>query len=157
MDPGFPLRRYLTTNGLVGLAILALAAWSAAQGDRSGAVVLVVGVALASWWSWPNRGPHVDEAEAKAEMGPGDVIVYWRPGCIHCARLAVTSRLARWPADAPRRFRVNVWRDPDAATTVQLLRGGFQTVPTVVDAKGELIEATPSGIRNRRRLGVPRP
>lgn len=156
MDGGF-LRRYLMSNGLVAVAILALAGWSASQGDRAGAVVLVVGVAIAGWWSWPGRGPHVDEAEAEAAMGPDDVIVYWRPGCIHCARLAITSRLTSWPEGSPRRFRVNVWRDPDAATTVRLARGGFETVPTVVDADGALIEATPRGIKARRRLGVPPP
>lgn len=149
------LRRYLITNGVVALAILALAGWSAARGDRAGAVILVVGVAVSAWWGWPNRGPHVSEEAAKAEMGPDDVIVYWRPGCIHCARLAVTSRLSAWPASAPRRFRVNVWRDPDAATTVRLARGGFETVPTVIDADGALIEPTPRGIKARRRIGVP--
>ncbi len=154
MSDGF-LRRHLITNGAVAVAILALAGWSASQGDRAGAVVLVLAVVLSGWWSWPTRGPHVDEAAARAEMGPDDVIVYWRPGCVHCARLAVASRLSSWPQGSPRRFRVNIWRDPDAATTVRLARGGFETVPTVLDADGELIEATPGGIKAQRHLGIP--
>lgn len=156
MRNGF-LRRYLITNGAVAIAVLALAGWSATQGDRLGAAVLVIGVVAATWWSWPNRGPHLDESEARSRMEADDVIVYWRPGCIHCARLALTSRLASWPAGSPRRFLVNVWRDPDAATTVRLARGGFETVPTVIDHDGDLIEATPSGIKALRRLGVPPP
>ena len=148
----FSVRRHLITNGVVALAVVALALWSISRGDLAGGLVVLVGTAVGMWWIWPTRGPHLDEAEAKQTMGPDDVIVYWRPGCMHCARLALTSRLARWPAGSPRRFRVNVWRDPDAATSVQLLRGGFQTVPTVIDADGELIVPTPAGIKRRRRI-----
>lgn len=135
------VRRLTLINGAVAVAFAALAAWSAFNGDTSGAIFLAVGVVVAVWWSWPTRGPHVDEARALASAGPDDVIVYWRPGCMYCTRLSLSSRFTSWPSNS-RRIRVNIWRDPSAANTVRLLRDGFETVPTVVTAQGELIASS---------------
>ena len=132
------LRHYLVTNGVVAIAVALLAGWSGRRGDWAGAAFLTVGLALSVWWAWPLRGPHVDDLEARALAGPGDVIVYWRPGCVHCARLALRSRLTTWPAGTER-YRVNIWRDPAGAARVRSLRGGNETVPTVVTADGGLV------------------
>ncbi len=145
------LRRLMATNGLVALAAVGLGLWALSRGDRSG-VVVIVGVAVALWWAWPTRGPHVDQAEAVSLAGPSDVIIYWRPGCTFCARLSIASRLTRWTENSPRRIHVNIWRDPAAAATVRSVRDGFETVPTVVSGDGRPLEATVEGIQAGRPL-----
>jgi hypothetical protein len=46
---------------------------------------------------------------------------------------------------------VNIWRDPEAAATVRLLRSGFETVPTVTTPAGELVVSTTSAIKAASR------
>ncbi|MFV0258466.1 MAG: hypothetical protein ACK5PP_08475 [Acidimicrobiales bacterium] len=140
------LKAFVLAYGLVGLAVAALAVAAAMNGDRVGAAVLLLSVVTALWWSWPSRGPHVDLREARAMAGPDDLIVYWRPGCTVCSALSVRSRLTSWPAGS-RRIRVNIWRDPEASAAVQSLRDGNETVPTVVDPSGRMIEANPAAMR----------
>ncbi|QIM22026.1 NrdH-redoxin [Phycicoccus sp. HDW14] len=71
----------------------------------------------------PQATPHA-EALAHAEQG---VTVYWRPGCVFCARLRMAVRRerqhARW---------VNIWEDDDARAYVASVNDGNETVPTVV-------------------------
>ncbi|MFV0524675.1 MAG: hypothetical protein ACK5RL_09270 [Acidimicrobiales bacterium] len=148
--PGDDLRRrlkaFILAYGLVGLAVTGLAVAAAINGDRAGATALMLSVATALWWSWPSRGPHVDLRDARSSAGPDDLIVYWRPGCTVCSALSVRSRLTSWPAGS-RRIKVNVWRDPEASAAVQSLRDGNETVPTVVDASGRLIDANPEAMK----------
>lgn len=55
------------------------------------------------------------------------VIVYTRPGCPFCTSLR--AGLKRQGLDFT---EVDIWKDPDAATTVRSLADGNETVPTVV-------------------------
>jgi mycoredoxin len=58
---------------------------------------------------------------------PGGVLVYWRPGCPHCAMLRLGLRGARVPVEW-----VNIWEDSAAAARVRAITGGDETVPIVV-------------------------
>lgn len=60
------------------------------------------------------------------------VTIYWRPGCVFCARLRWALRLRRLAA-----HWVNIARDEDAAAYVRSVAGGNETVPTVlIDGRG---------------------
>ncbi|MBB4854105.1 glutaredoxin-like protein [Mycobacteroides chelonae] len=58
--------------------------------------------------------------------GPGDVVVYWRPGCPYCIKLRAQLRLTRL-----RYSEVNIWESPEAAAYVRSVADGNETVPTV--------------------------
>ena len=67
------------------------------------------------------------EVAARLTAPDGGVVVFWRPGCPFCQRLAVslrtTSTKATW---------VDIWADDDARAYVRSVNGGDETVPTVV-------------------------
>ncbi len=77
---------------------------------------------------------------------PGEVVVYWRPGCPWCALLRRRLRRAGLAAR-----EVNIWEDPAAAARVRSITGGDETVPTVV--VGDLAMVNPSLGDIRRALG----
>jgi glutaredoxin len=56
----------------------------------------------------------------------GEVVVYWRPGCVYCMKLRF-----RLIGSGLRHRRVNIWRDPEAAAYVRSVADGNETVPTV--------------------------
>lgn len=102
-------------------------------------LVLLACATAAVWWSPLRRGRHVAHAEAAAR---GGVTVYWKPGCLACARLrwnlpTGVCDVVSW---------VNIWRDDDAAAFVAGLNDGNELTPTVVvdgvrvDADATLIE-----------------
>lgn len=62
----------------------------------------------------------------------GQVIIYWRPGCVHCARLRL-----RLGGLATRANWVDIWEDQEAAAFVRDVNGGAETVPTVILSDGE--------------------
>ena len=69
-------------------------------------------------------------------------VIYWRPGCLYCARL-------RWGL---RRMKVateelSIWNDPAAAAFVRSVNGGNETVPTVVVAGVTLVNPTPRQVQ----------
>ena len=133
--------RTVRLYGLIVVAVGGLSAWSITRGDLTGGIGTLAVLTIALWWGWPGRGPHLDEEAARRQAEPGDLIVYWRPGCTYCTLLSLQLRLTRFPAGT-RRLRVNIWRDPHAAATVRLLRSGFETVPTVTTPDGELVESS---------------
>ncbi len=126
--------------GLIAVAI------NYSQGDVAVAttllVVLVPLLAALLWWTRPSRGrPHISHAAAQAAAGDGDVIVYWRPGCIFCDRLKLGLRRVRDDVSW-----VNILRDAEGAAFVAARNAGNEVVPTVVTGAGETIEPTPSAV-----------
>ncbi len=116
------------------------------QGDLVFANVLLALTAVPVVWltflSRSRSGPHTSHLVAQGSAGANDVIVYWRPGCIHCDRLRVGLGSARdevtW---------VNIFAEAEAGEFVAGYHGGNQTVPTAVTGSGELLAATPGAIR----------
>ena len=113
---------------VVAVLVLLVAGLPALTGDLTSLVVAVSGLVIA-WWISPlngRRGPRHRDVLA-AEDGEHAVIIYWRPGCIHCLRLrgALGSAAAKasW---------VSIWADPEAAAYVRSVNDGNETVPTVV-------------------------
>lgn len=142
---GMDYRQWIGYSALMaGLIVVVI---NYRQGDVALAsillAVLVMLGGLLFWWTRPGRGGlHVSHAEARVAAGDGDVIVYWRPGCIFCDRLKLglgdTLEEVSW---------VNIALDPDGAEFVASRHGGNENVPTAVTGAGELIEATPAAIR----------
>lgn len=97
--------------------------------DWTGAVGYgALGLALA-WWLSPLQGGrtvrHEDVVSRPAEKR--QVVIYWRPGCVFCARLR--GRLGR---SGRRATWVNIWQDEAGAAYVRSVNDGNETVPTVV-------------------------
>lgn len=98
-------------------------------GDVTGAVGYgALGLAIA-WWLSPRQGGRSarhEEVMSRAEADR-EVVVYWRPGCVFCARLrgrlGRAGRKATW---------VNIWQDEAGAAYVRSVNDGDETVPTVV-------------------------
>lgn len=76
----------------------------------------------------PRRLPRSTYEEATRAAEEGRVVVYHRPGCVFCARLA--AALGR--AGRNRAVWVDIWADPRAAAYVRSVNDGNETVPTVV-------------------------
>lgn len=105
------------------------AAWSIGSSGQwlFGALVGAAGIAF-TWALSPWRGgraTHASVAALPQEQRP--VVVYWRPGCVYCARLR--GALARL---RPQPHWVNIWKDAEAAAFVRSHNNGNETVPTVV-------------------------
>lgn len=66
--------------------------------------------------------------------GPGDVVLYWRPGCGFCHMLR--RELDRAGVE---RTDINIWDDREAAAVVRSHARGSETVPTVVIGKLGLV------------------
>lgn len=98
-------------------------------GDLLGALGYgALGLALV-WWLSPwqgGRSARHEDVVARPEAGRG-VVIYWRPGCVFCARLrgrlGRAGRKATW---------VNIWQDEAGAAYVRSVNDGDETVPTVV-------------------------
>ncbi|GAB3383595.1 glutaredoxin domain-containing protein [Amycolatopsis echigonensis] len=79
-----------------------------------------------------------------------EVVVYWRPGCVFCARLR--RQLDR--AGVPYR-PVNIWEDPAAAETVRSIARGDETVPTVVVGGQGLVNPSVRQVQAAMREAMP--
>lgn len=64
---------------------------------------------------------------------PGEVVLYWRPGCLFCVALR-----ARLSFSGLRYRRVNIAGDPAAAAFVRSVADGNETVPTA-DVAGRVL------------------
>ncbi|MCP5032403.1 MAG: hypothetical protein GY939_11405 [Actinomycetia bacterium] len=138
-------RQWIGASGVMaGLVVVVI---NYTQGDVVFATILLVLVGLLFgllvWWTRPSRGgPHISHAAAQAAAGDGDVILYWRPGCIYCDRLKLGLGSARHDVSW-----VNILKDSEAAEFVTTYRDGNETVPTAVTGAGEMIDATPAAIK----------
>ena len=112
----------LAATAVVVLEAVVTSDWTGAVGYGA------LGLALA-WWLSPLQGGrtarHEDVVSRPAEKR--QVVVYWRPGCVFCARLrgrlGRSGRKATW---------VNIWQDEAGAAYVRSVNDGNETVPTVV-------------------------
>ncbi len=86
----------------------------------------------------PNDADH--DHEDDHEDDHGEVVVYWRPGCMFCSSL----RRALSKAGLPTRD-VNIWDEPDGAEVVRQAAGGNETVPTVA-VGGQLLVNPPAQV-----------
>src|SRR5690606_36830570 len=82
-----------------------------------------------AWWLSPLQGGRSVRHEEVAARPAGEqqVVVYWRPGCVFCARLR--GRLGRAGRQA---MWVNIWQDEAGAAYVRSVNDVYETVPTVV-------------------------
>jgi mycoredoxin len=106
-----------------------LVADAVSDGDLSRVVGYgALGLGLA-WWLSPLQGGRSAGHEQVMSRGETDrdVVIYWRPGCVFCARLrgrlGRAGRKATW---------VNIWQDEAGAAYVRRVNDGDETVPTVV-------------------------
>ncbi|HET7305407.1 MAG TPA: glutaredoxin domain-containing protein [Segeticoccus sp.] len=130
--------------------VLAATAYAATSFGRQGqwgllALVAVAGLPLA-WWTSPWRGSPSATHREVLDRPERDrrVVVYWRPGCVYCARLRSllghTRGRATW---------VNIWQDAEAAAFVRSVNGGNETVPTVVLDGVPVTNPDPRHVRGR--------
>jgi hypothetical protein len=140
-------------GGSVFLTGLVVVVVNYIQGDVAFATILLVLLGLLAgllvWWTRPSRGgAHLSHAAAQAAAGDGDVIVYWRPGCLFCDRLRLGLGSARHDVSW-----VNILNDPEAAEFVATYRDGNEAVPIAVTGAGEMIDATPAAIKVQLGMG----
>jgi len=138
--------RWLWLPMLAGAAVLVVE--DVREGSLFGAVVYgALGLAV-SWWLSPWQGGrsvrHTDVERWPASERP--VVIYWRPGCVYCARLRGrlrrTGRRAVW---------VNIWQDEEAAAFVRSVNDGNETVPTVVIDDHTITNPRPQLVLDRLR------
>ena len=92
------------------------------------ALTLRVDLNDARWWSFSRRsgitGARSGFSGVTIDKVP--ITVFWRPGCVSCARLR--SGLL---AAGVQTHEVNIWQDEKAAEAVRSVAHGNETVPTV--------------------------
>ncbi len=112
---------------------------------------IIVGIAAIAYlvvsWLVRRERPSVRHRDALDAVGPDDLIIYWRPGCIYCDRLMFALRNVSddlvW---------VDVSEDREAAAYVSSLNDGNVLVPTVVTPAGDVLAPDASAIRSRLRV-----
>ena len=118
--------RWLPTVLLLPAAAILL--WIGYTGDVSSLLLGLFALVLA-WWFAPRHGSDATHATVTAEPLEHPVVIYWRPGCLYCARLRAAlgrrGRAAAW---------VNIWADNEGAAFVRSVNDGDETVPTVLIA-----------------------
>lgn len=119
------MQRYLW---LVLLAAGLYLSWSLRHDAFTAALVFLL-VVVGAWWLSP-FAYGISRKHRDVTNLPDDerrVIVYWRPGCVFCARLR-----GGLGSDASRVHWINIWQDAEAAEYVRSVNDGNETVPTVV-------------------------
>lgn len=104
-------------------------------------VLWTLSARVSPWWSG-RSATFADVANRNGRHGEG-VVVYWRPGCPHCARL----RRRLGPAGKGATW-VNIWRDPEAAAYVRKVNKGDELVPTVIINRRALPNPNPTIVLN---------
>ena len=128
-------------------ATAAVVAEAVLTSDWTGAVGYgALGLALA-WWLSPLQGERSARHEDVLALPPEqrEVVVYWRPGCVFCARLRgrLGRRLGR------KAVWVNIWQDEAGAAYVRSVNDGNETVPTVVIDGEPMTNPDPQLVRDR--------
>jgi glutaredoxin-like protein len=83
--------------------------------------------------------PNVDEQQTTR------IILYWRPGCGFCVRLARALDVMEIEPELH-----NIWEEPDAAAFVRSVNRGNELVPTLV--VGDQVLSNPSADQVRNAL-----
>ncbi len=78
------------------------------------------------------------------------LLIYWRPGCLYCARLRWGLRRRRVAVE-----ELNIWSNPVAAAFVRSVNGGNETVPTVVVAGVTLLNPSPRQVKRELERRFP--
>jgi mycoredoxin len=107
---------------------------------------------------WPGVGRAGNEpltSRVAVTMAPSNhveqITVYWRPGCMYCARLRRGLRRAGLVTT-----EVNIWSDPTAAGLVRRVANGNETVPTVVVGGTSLVNPSTAEVLDPAvRAGIP--
>lgn len=139
--------RWWNSIAFVAVGVVLGALLALAERPQTAALVLA-SLVIAAWLVAPVRTSEpVHHWEAQERLvRDGRVIVYWRPGCLFCARLRLRlgplARRATW---------VDIWADPEAAAFVRDLNGGAEVVPTVILTDGEA-RTNPDPARVRAEL-----
>lgn len=89
----------------------------------------------------PALGAPALDAPALGESERPTVRVYWRPGCLFCARLRRGLRVAGMKAT-----EINIWESPSAAAIVRQVTGGDETVPTVIVGDRALVNPSVAAV-----------
>lgn len=120
---------------MVALALVTGSFLLLVEQERVAAALLVVAL-LVAWIVAPvRRSEEIKHWEAQERLvQEGRVIVYWRPGCLACARLRLRLRGLK-----QRATWVDIWTDPAAAAFVRDINGGAETVPTVIFGDGHAV------------------
>lgn len=130
------------------LLVLGATALLVGQAIAGGQVVFAVaygalGLAIAYWLSpWQGGRSRTHAEVLRAPEAERRVVIYWRPGCVFCARLR--GRLGRLRGRAT---WVNIWQDPEAAAFVASVNDGNQIVPTAVIDGVPLTNPDPERVR----------
>lgn len=125
--------QWWNTAALAGAGVL-LSAAAVVMGFKLLGVAIVLVCAGLAWYAAPRRGAQPPRHwQAQEELvREGRPIVYWRPGCVHCAMLRLglggLAERATW---------VDIWSDPEGAAFVRDVNGGAEIVPTVILPDGE--------------------
>lgn len=133
---------------LLVLGATALLVGQAVASDQIRFAVIygAAGLAIAYWLSpWQGGRSTKHEDVVGRPSGEEGVVIYWRPGCVFCARLR--GRLGRVGKQAT---WVNIWQDAEAAAFVRSVNDGNETVPTVVI--DGVVHPNPEPEMVRRRL-----
>ncbi|WP_226913330.1 glutaredoxin domain-containing protein [Gephyromycinifex aptenodytis] len=141
--------RWWYLAALVGAAVVT-GAFLLLIGQERGAAVLLALCLVTAWFMAPiRRSEEVRHWEAQDRLvRDGRIIVYWRPGCLACARMrwrlgGLTHR-ATW---------VDIWTDPEAAAFVRDVNGGAETVPTVIFSDGRAVTNPDPGLLRAELAG----
>src|SRR5699024_804368 len=81
------------------LPAAAILLWIGYTGDVSSLLLGLLALVLA-WWFSPRHGSDATHASVTTEPLEHPVVIYWRPGCLYCARLRAAlgsrGRTAAW-------------------------------------------------------------
>lgn len=116
------------------------------EGDLARAVGFGALGLAAAWLLSPRQGGRSARHDEVMARPPSEreVVIYWRPGCVFCARLR--GRLGR---TGQRATWVNIWQDEAAAAYVRSVNDGNETVPTVVIDGEAFTNPDPQGVLER--------
>lgn len=122
------MKRYVfPAIALIGIGGLGFSQWMG--GKRLAAIVLALAAIGAAFWIYRLLRP--GQHTPLKDVPDGNLVVFWKPGCIYCVRL-----LERFDKDE-RISWVNIYRDPKAAALVRDHNAGNELTPTIRTANGE--------------------
>lgn len=134
-------RALVLIAGAVAVIVVTASDGYALIGILVGLALLVGAYLLSPLRAKPSLTHAMAQEQARAN---GQLIAYWRPGCVHCERLRADLRGERgvlW---------VDIWQDPEAAAFVREVNDGHELVPTVI--AGQAVWPNPGVAKVRAAL-----